>query len=290
MTLVRWVGKVPLLGSVHDTLPDGDQLMKLVDVLGALRRQWILTLVCLILTAGLGLGAARLVAQLYTATARVVFLPPAVTVAADANPYMQLGGLYPAVEMVGVALSDQGTMEEIKAMSSKAEVLVRQDPQSSAPMLLVTVVDSDEARTLRILDVMLAKVPSRLDQLQASIDIRAANRVTSMVLTKDTEAKPTGLDQLRAIIVAIAAGLLFTTVFVAFLDGVILRRRARGVGREEPDDAAERDPSRRSRTSRSKDDRGATTVTGEPHYPRTSPRKMRIGGGGHRRMRPPERR
>jgi TRAP-type C4-dicarboxylate transport system permease small subunit len=262
--------------------------MRLVDVLGALGRRWILTLLCLILTAGLGLGASRLVAQRYTATAHVLFLPPTTSVAPDQNPYMQLGGLYQAVEMVGVALSDQATMEEIKGISSKAEVVVRQDPLSSAPLLLITVVDSDEARTLRILDVMLTKVPSRLDQLQASIYIRVTNRVTSMVLTKDTEAKPTGLDQIRAIIVAIAAGLLFTTMFVAFLDGVFSRRRTRRL-RLEDSGQTKGAPNRRSRTSAPKDDRGPKPGAREPRRERAPMRKMRIGSGGRgRRMRPYE--
>lgn len=212
--------------------------MKLTDLLGALRRRWILTFVCLALTAGLGVGAAQLVGQRYTVTAHVLFLPPTATVATAANPYMQLGGLYQAVELVGVALSDQETTAEIKAMSSEAVVSVVQDPQSSAPLLLITVVDTDRARTLQILDVMLAKVPARLDELQAAIDIRQANRVTSMVLTKDDLAEPTGLDQLRAIILAVAAGLLLTTLLVALLDGVWLRRQAvRGV-RGASDDAA----------------------------------------------------
>jgi hypothetical protein len=227
------------------------------------------------------------VAQRYTATAHVLFLPPAASVAADQNPYMQLGGLYQAVEMVGVALSDQTTVEETKALSSKAEVSVRQDPQSSAPLLLVTVVDTDEARTLRILDVMLAKVPTRLDQLQADIDVRPANRVTSIVLTKDTEAKPTGLDQVRAIIVAAAVGLLFTTVFVAFLDGALQRRRARRTGGEELDPLAEVVPTR-SAADNSQDE--LVVAAAEPRRARPPRRKIPLGGGKSRRMRSSDRR
>lgn len=265
--------------------------MKLKDVLGALGRQWILTLVCLMMTAGLGIGAARLVPQRYTATAHVLLMPPTASVAVDQNPYMQLGGLYGAVEMVGVAVSDQATAEEIKGISSKAEVVVRQDPLSSAPLLLVTVVDSDEARSLRIVDLMLAKVASRLDLLQASIDIRAPNRVTSLVLTKDLEAKPTGLDQVRAIIVAIAAGLLFTTVCAAFLDGVRSRWRARRL-KLKGSGQAKRARDRGLSTSAPTADGGPTPVAREPRYartptpvakepryPRARTRKMRIVGG-----------
>jgi hypothetical protein len=263
--------------------------MRLADVLGALRRQWILTLVLVILTAGLGVGAARIVAQRYTATAHVLFLPPAVNVAADENPYMKLGGLYQAVEMVGVALSDQSTTDELKALSPKADVVVRQDPQSSAPLLLVTVVDSDEARTLRILDVVLAKVPTRLDQLQADIYVRAANRVTSIVLTKDTEAKPTGLDQLRAIIFAIAAGLLVSTILVAFVDGAASRRRARGTEKDEPDAVPQTVYSGvRSLTSEVEDDTGGGPAAA-PRRARTPSRKIRMRADGHH-IRPSTRR
>lgn len=213
--------------------------MKLADMLGALRRRWFLTLLCLFLTAGLGVGAAQVVGERYTATAHVMFLPPAATVPTDANPYMQLGGLYQVADLVGVALSDQDTTAEIKAMSPKAVVTVMQDPQSSAPLLLITVVDIDRARAIQILDVMLAKVPTRLDGLQSVIDIRQANRVTSIVLTKDDIAEPTGFDQLRAIILAVAAGLLLTTLFVALLDGLWLRRQARRDLGGEPHEQAE---------------------------------------------------
>ena len=198
--------------------------MKLADVFTAFRRRWIASLLCLLVTAGLAVGALQVVHQRYTATARILFLPPATSVPADANPFMQLGGLYQAVEMVGVALSDQGTGAEIKTVSRGADVTVIQDPLSSAPLLLVTVIDTDPQRTMNLLSMMVAKVPPRLDELQSSIAIRSTNRVTSIVLTRDRAAEPFGYDQLRAVIVAVAAGLLFTTLVVTFLDGLLLRR------------------------------------------------------------------
>lgn len=208
--------------------------MRVGQVLAAFRRRWIPTLICLILTVGLVLFARQLVDQRYQASANIVLLPPASALERNANPFMQLGGLSEAVAMLAIAISDQHTLEAVHAVSPTAQVSIRSAPDSSAPLLIVTATDTDPARSVQVLQLMLSQIPERLDELQSDAGVAANNRLTSSVLTHDEQASPTGSDQFRAVIVAAVAGLVLTAVVVALLDVFLLRRAARKSGKRTP--------------------------------------------------------
>ena len=87
--------------------------MYLSNLAMMVRRRWILAIVGLGLTAGLAVAGYFVAKPTYQATASILLLPPATTVPAEGNPFLQLGGLDLTVDLLGKALSDQGVTQQI---------------------------------------------------------------------------------------------------------------------------------------------------------------------------------
>jgi capsular polysaccharide biosynthesis protein len=188
------------------------------EFVGALRRHWILLLIGLVLTGGLSAGSYVITKPTYEITATVLLLPPASAVAAAGNPYLQLGGLRQTVDLMGVALSDQSTKTELLAISGDVDYTVAADTQTSSPILVVDVKDSTQVGATRMRDLLVSRIPERLQSMQEGLNVVSANRVTSTVLTADTEAKEVGHNRLRSVVVVLLAGVAVTLAFIALWD------------------------------------------------------------------------
>ncbi len=215
--------------------------MPVGEFFSALRRRWVVVLVGLLLTVGLSGGAYWFFKPTYEITGTVLLLPPASSeTTGSPNPYLQLGGLQQAVDLVGVSLSDQATTLEMRSISKDVTFTVQADVRTSSPLLVVDVKDSSPATALRIRDLLVARVPERLDSLQQSLGVSAKDRVTSSVLTLDTRAVEVGKNRLRAGVVAGVIGLGLTLAAAALWDARRLRHpRRRAPGRPEVDKPSE---------------------------------------------------
>jgi hypothetical protein len=199
--------------------------MFLRDVVASLARRWYLTLAGLLVTAGLAFIALQLVPPVWESKANVVLLPPKSTVEPGGNPYLQLGGLAPTLDLLVASLDDQEMEQLIKSVSPTAEYTVVADTTSSGPVLAVTVEDRTPANSLAARDQVVGQVPLKLDALQDNLTIPSRSRITSMVLTQDNKPEIVGKDQLRALVVAVGAGAVGTALMVALIDGYLTRRR-----------------------------------------------------------------
>jgi len=215
--------------------------MPMGDFLAGLRRRWLLVLVGVLMTVGLSGAAYVLIKPTYEITGTVLLLPPQSSSAAgSANPYLQLGGLGQAVDLVAVALSDQTTQLELKAISKDMQYTVEPDPRTISPLILVDVTDSSPETALRIRDILVARVPVRLEEMQTSLGISPKDLVTTTVVTLDAHAVEVGKNRLRAAVVAGVVGLGLTLVAAALWDARRLRhpwRRLRGSRNPDPDQA-----------------------------------------------------
>ena len=211
------------------------------EFVGALRRHWILLLIGLLVTGGLSAGSYLSTKPTYEITATILLLPPASAVAAAGNPYLQLGGLRQTVDLMGVALSDQSTRQELQAISNDVDYTVAADSQTSSPILLIDVKDSTQAGATRIRDVLVSRIPERLKSMQEDLNVVEVNRVTSTLLTSDNEAKEVGHNRLRSVVVVALAGIAVTLAFIALWDARRPRKaeepRTPTTGGEPEDDA-----------------------------------------------------
>lgn len=220
--------------------------MPMGDFLAALRRRWLLVLIGVLMTVGLSGAAYMLFKPTYEITGTVLLLPPPSSSAdGSANPYLQLVGLGQAVDLVGVALSDQTTQLELHAISKDVQYTVQPDvrtssPFTSSPLLLVDVKDSSPETALKIRDILVARVPVRLDEMQTSLGVSSKDLVTTTVVTLDAQAVEVGRNRLRAAVVAGVVGLWLTLVAAALWDARRLRLPRRRLPRSrnpEPDQA-----------------------------------------------------
>jgi capsular polysaccharide biosynthesis protein len=214
--------------------------MPIGDFFAVLGRRWLLVLIGFLMTVGLSGAAYELFKPTYEITGTVLLLPPPLTSASSgsANPYLRLGGLQQAVDLVGVALSDQATQLELKSISKDVQFTVQADFRTSSPLLAIDVKDSTPETALRIRDLLVARVPTRLGDMQAALGVSTKDRVTTTVVTLDTEAVEVGKNRLRAAVVAAAVGLGLTLVTATLWDKRRLRHprrrlpRSRNSGRD----------------------------------------------------------
>lgn len=197
-------------------------------VLRSLLRRWYLTVVGLILAAGLGAVAAYLVPPTYEATGSVVLLPPKSTVEPGGNPYLQLVGLGQTVDVVSRAMMAQSAAATVKAAHPSATYTVAPDPLTSGPLLLVTVTDKSPEGAVGTLSDVMARLPAELASIQKALGYTGTTQITSSVLAKDLDPEVIRKSQLRAVIATVGAVLIVTVLGVALIDGLT---ESRGRGR-----------------------------------------------------------
>jgi uncharacterized protein involved in exopolysaccharide biosynthesis len=206
--------------------------MPIGDFFAVLRRRWLLVLIGFLMTVGLSGAAYELFKPTYEITGTVLLLPPPLSAdTGSANPYLRLGGLQQAVDLVGVALSDQATQLELKAISKDVEFTVQADVRTSSPLLAIDVKDSSPETALRIRDILVARVPVRVNEMQAELAVNPKDRVTTMVVTLDAQAMEVGKNRLRAAVVAACVGLGLTLVTATLWDSRRLRHPRRRMPR-----------------------------------------------------------
>lgn len=208
--------------------------MLLRDVRTSLARRWYLVVVGLAVTAFACVGAARAVPATFEAEANLVLLPPASTVEPDGNPYLYLGGLGQAVELLARSVSSNEVTEKVLGGAPVGtSYAVAPDPTASGPILLITAEAHSSEASLATLQSVLEAVPANLDELQADLDVPVPSRITSMPLVVDDRSLPVRKAQVRALVAAAVVGTVGTVLGVGFVDGLLLSRRRRVTVREE---------------------------------------------------------
>ncbi len=116
------------------------------------------------------------------------------------------------------------------------EFTVQADARTSSPLLVIDVKDSSPETALKIRDILVARVPVRLGEMQSALAVIPEDRVTTTVVTLDAQAVEVGKNRLRAAVVAGSAGLVLTLVAATLWDRHRLRHpRRRRPGRKSPE-------------------------------------------------------
>ncbi|HJQ02117.1 MAG TPA: hypothetical protein VJ851_10985 [Jatrophihabitans sp.] len=196
-------------------------------------QRWYFTLVGLLITVVLCGLAAIAVPVKYQAKAQILVLPPHTSVGTGGNPYLALGGLQAAADVLARAMSDGKTFLLLRSEGITGTYTVARDLTTSGPILLVAAEDSTPAGALNTLNGILGQAAPRLTELQDELSVPANTRLTSNVFTQDTVAGIQRKSQIRAILVALAAGVFITIMLVSAADSVLSRRRRRRLARAE---------------------------------------------------------
>jgi capsular polysaccharide biosynthesis protein len=191
-----------------------------------LLRRWYLVIVGLLLTGGLAAATFQAVRPTYESTSEVLLLPPATSVPKGGNPYLVLGGLEAIGGVLSTAMMDQATTSEVKTEVPGAEYTIGLDETSPAPMLVVTARATTPQESLRIVDLVLQRIPPTMEKIQRAADVSTGSYITTTQITATERPTVIRKSQLRLVLVAAALGIAFTLLVVALIDALIMRRRA----------------------------------------------------------------
>jgi hypothetical protein len=215
------------------------------DLPRIIRQRWYFTIAGLLVTLGLCTLAAMAVPVKYQAKAQILVLPPKTSVGTGGNQLLALGGLQGAADVLARAMSDGQTYQDLRATGLTGTYTVARDLTTSGPVLLVVADNSTPELALRTLQGILSEAAPRLTQLQDNLSVPESTRLTSNVFTEDLAASPQRKSQIRAVLVAFAAGIFATIMLVSTGDSLLRRRRQRalaGAGGTSPPPAAAAPP------------------------------------------------
>ena len=197
----------------------------------SLRRRWYLVLALAVLTVGATFLVAQRVGETYEATGTVLVFPPSQAqdptgAMSQENPYLALGGVNQARDVVVRALTSKKVGDEFgEAYPAGTTFEIVPDYTNSAPIILFTVEASAPDVATEALSSLIDRVPVELEKLQSGLDLPAAQRVTSVVLTRDEAPAATTKAMIRAALMTMAALGGMGLLLIALVDGWLAGRR-----------------------------------------------------------------
>jgi hypothetical protein len=203
--------------------------MDLVASGRTLRRRWILTSFLFLLTVLAALAAWVKIPGPYQAESMIVLYPSqqASKLNGD-NPLMSFGGsLNVAGDIVLREVSAPSYAAQLAAHGYTSSFTIADDPNTTGPILDVTVTGSNQSQVEQTLNGVTAAVKNQLAAIQQSY--KPANRITSQVVSTQPTAKLLVSKKARTIVIVLGLGLVLTFAIPQVVDAEIAKRRgARG--------------------------------------------------------------
>ncbi|WP_310525913.1 hypothetical protein [Nocardioides sp.] len=198
----------------------------------SLRKRWYLVLVLMVVSGAATFLVADRAGPDFEASGTVLIFPPFQTQGPSAgvkmkgNPYLGLGGVSQARDVLVRALTSKSVSDQFgEQFPTGTSFEVTPDYTNSAPIILFTTEAGTPDVAVTALKSLMDRVPSELDNLQSGLDLPPAEKVTALVLTQDEQPVTSRKSQIRAALLAAAAlggsGLLM----IALIDGLLAGRR-----------------------------------------------------------------
>lgn len=201
--------------------------MILTDLGRSLLKRWPITLVGILVTAAAAMLIVRVTPVNYHLKASIVLLPPENVVGEDGNPYLQLGGLEQALDVLVRAVEDNQVKDTIADAAPHAGYIVQRDATTSGPILVIEVTAPTEAESIDAMTILRAKIPSELEALQSDLSVSSESQVTAREIAVDTTPEVDNKDQIRMLIVVSGMGIVLTLGLVAIADRILEARRCK---------------------------------------------------------------
>ena len=202
--------------------------MNLADTMRGLWRRWYIVVPGLILTIVVAIAAGQIIKPDFERTGTQLLLPGLASIPEAGNPYLYLGGLSQAADVLVTAMSSEKELDSLIGTRQGAEVLIRRDPVTSGPQVLIKVTARSDAEAGEILDAAMSRTTQVLRNLQDVDGITPGNRIGIKSITADTLS--TLVQKTRALgVVGAALGMVLITLLAAGLAeglGARMRRRA----------------------------------------------------------------
>jgi hypothetical protein len=220
-----------------------------MELVAALRRQWILTCVLLVLTLAGAAGALVKLPWTYQSTGNVVFLVSKNSAKTfGGNPYLGFNAaLNQTADVVRYEVMDVNTANYLAAQGYSSSYLITDAIDTAGPVLLVTVTGHDKTAAEHTLDGVLNEISVKLNSLQDGL--APDNKIRDLVVGTTPEAKKLVSKKARPLLEVVGLGVIFTVAIPLVVDAVRTRRSGRrrtafgsqpGEARDRSDNADER--------------------------------------------------
>jgi hypothetical protein len=193
----------------------------------ALLRRWYPIALGLVITAALCAFVYTKVPPRQEMSGSVLLMPPQTAYDKDkgGNPYLVLGGMDGTVDVVAREMSGETLEQRVKAAGADSFTLER-DTTTPAPILLVKVDAKTPEGAQAGLTLLTGEVPGSLVRLQDAVHVPQNALITSTVVAASDQPTVVRSSQIRALMMAGAAGLILTLFLYVAVDN-IARARAR---------------------------------------------------------------
>lgn len=219
--------------------------MWLRDMLLGLWRLWYVVLAGLMITAYVCYWLNQTVPATYTARGSLVMMPPNSTVGPDGNPFLFLGGMSQALDILAAKVSSEEIAKPIVNPYPDTTYVAEPDRSTSGSVLLIKVASGNPSDIMAVLESSVAAVPVVLTGMQDAQNIPPDSRLRLMTLVVDTEPTEETKTRTAAVMGAGGVGVAVTVLLTGFIDGRMLARRLRK--EIEGQDASKRQSSRSRR-------------------------------------------
>lgn len=190
-------------------------------------RRWYLVLAGLVLTGLLCWAGSQLVPPSYDARGSMVLMPPSANVGEDGNPYLQLGGMSEALDVLVRQSNAPAIRDRVLEEYSSASYTIEPDRSTSGSIVVVQATAETETESLALLERSMETLPATLTRMQDELAVTPHQRIDIMPVVVDAEAALNSKQTLQALAVAVVAGLSGTFLLTGLADGLLLSRRAR---------------------------------------------------------------
>ena len=201
--------------------------MKFTDTLRGLLRRWYIVAADCVITAAIALGAWFAIPTGYERTATQLLIPGATSMPEGANPYLFLGGLSPAADVLVRAIGSQEVLDDVVNQHPGVRIEISRDTTTPGPIIVITVTAGSDAAAKEVLGLLIDRTATVLNDFQQAENIPVRNRVSVIPVSVDTQSVP----QLRSRLLGTAAagivGLVLTLLIAGIVDGASQRKRQR---------------------------------------------------------------
>jgi hypothetical protein len=193
--------------------------VKFADTLRGLLRRWYIVLPGILVAASISIWAWFAIPPGYSRSATQLLIPGELSMPEGANPYLFLGGLAPAADVLVRAIGSENVVNEMDEEHPGVEIRISRDTTTAGPIILIRVTARSDADAEDVLDLLTERTKTVLEEFQDVERIPDDNRMTVIPVTVD---KQSVLEQRNRILVTAGSGIVgvvLTLLIAGLVDG-----------------------------------------------------------------------
>jgi len=199
--------------------------VNLADTLRGLWRRWYIVFPGLIVTIAVAISTWHYIEPDYERVGTQLLLPGLASIPEAGNPYLYLGGLSQAADVVVTAMSSERELDALAGDYPGAEIVITRDPLTSGPQILTTVTAKSNAEAGKILVDTMSRTTEVLGELQNVSGITARNRIGIETITVDNQSTLVQKTRLLGVGGTTLGTLLITLLTAGLVEGLSTRKR-----------------------------------------------------------------